>query len=64
MSLDEALGFAASSGAGDVWLTHLSHEMDARTLAERLPDNVRAAYDGLRLELPIFAAKPQATLPS
>jgi len=64
MSLDEALGFAASSGAGDVWLTHLSHEMDARTLPDRLPDNVRAAYDGLRLELPIFAAEPQGTSPS
>jgi phosphoribosyl 1,2-cyclic phosphate phosphodiesterase len=60
MSLAEALAFAATSRAGDVWLTHLSHEMDARTLDAQLPDHVRAAYDGLCLELPIFACDPPA----
>lgn len=63
MSLGEALAFAGECAAGDVWLTHLSHEMDACTLEAKLPENVRAAYDGLRLKLPILAPCPTTTAP-
>ena len=32
------------------YLTHLSHEFDHNSYEEGLPDHVRLAYDGLRLE--------------
>ncbi len=49
-SLDEALAAAAEAGAGEVYLTHLSHEYDVRKPIA-LPANVRVAYDGMRILL-------------
>jgi len=49
-SLDEALAAAKEVGAGEVYLTHLSHEYDVRNPMV-LPENVRVAYDGMRILL-------------
>jgi phosphoribosyl 1,2-cyclic phosphate phosphodiesterase len=50
-SLGDALATAAETGAGEVWLTHLSHEYDALSPGGEIPENVRLAWDGLRVEL-------------
>lgn len=50
-SLSEALEAAAEVGAGETWLTHLSHEYDMRTFGADLPPGVRMAWDGLRISL-------------
>lgn len=50
-SLAEALAAAVEIGAGETWLTHLSHEYDARTSGDALPEGVRLAWDGLRISL-------------
>ncbi len=50
-TLAEALAAAAEMGAGETWLTHLSHEYDARTAPATLPDGVFLAADGMRIEL-------------
>lgn len=52
LSIDEALALAEALGAGQTWLTHLSHENDHASLAASLPPNVRPACDGLRLSFP------------
>lgn len=50
-SLAEALEAAEQAGAKETWLTHLSHEYDARTFGTDLPAGVRMAWDGLRISL-------------
>ena len=50
-SLGEALAAAAASGAGETWLTHLSHENEHQQLAASLPPGVRVAWDGLKVSL-------------
>jgi phosphoribosyl 1,2-cyclic phosphate phosphodiesterase len=49
-SVDEALDFAAQIQAKQVWLTHLSHDLDHEQTNAYLPSNVRLAYDGLEIE--------------
>jgi phosphoribosyl 1,2-cyclic phosphate phosphodiesterase len=48
-SLAEALEASRQSGAKTTWLTHLSHEYEASSMAEELPPGVRMAWDGLRI---------------
>lgn len=50
-SLAEALETAAATGAGETWLTHLSHDYDARAAQQDLPVGVKFAWDGLRISL-------------
>lgn len=50
-SLSEALAVVEKTGAKETWLTHLSHEYDARTFGDDLPAGVRLAWDGLRISL-------------
>lgn len=50
-SLTEALAAAEEIGSKETWLTHLSHEYDARTFDKHLPTGVRLAWDGLRISL-------------
>jgi phosphoribosyl 1,2-cyclic phosphate phosphodiesterase len=50
-SVSEALEAIESVGAGEAWLTHLGHENDHMTLERKLPEGVRVAWDGLRLDL-------------
>ncbi|HEY1110427.1 MAG TPA: MBL fold metallo-hydrolase [Opitutaceae bacterium] len=51
MSIDEALATAREIGAPRTYLTHLTHLNDHAELENRLPGEVRVAYDGLRLKL-------------
>ena len=51
MSIAEAVETAGSLGAGQVWLTHLTHLTDHGPDEARLPPGVRFAYDGLRLQV-------------
>lgn len=48
-SLEDALAAAVESRAKETWLTHLSHEYDAGSFSNGLPDGVRMAWDGLRI---------------
>ncbi len=50
-SLEEALAAAVEMGAKETWLTHLTHEYEAKTWAGRLPTGVKLAWDGLRISL-------------
>jgi phosphoribosyl 1,2-cyclic phosphate phosphodiesterase len=49
--LEDALSAAAEAQAKETWLTHLSHEYDARTFGADLPPGVKMAWDGLRISL-------------
>lgn len=51
MTLDRACEFAEQIGAGQTYLTHFAHEHSHQELAQRLPDGVAPAYDGLTLSL-------------
>ncbi len=51
MSLDEALETAAAVGARQTWLTHLCHDLGHTETEKTLPDGIRIAYDGLRINL-------------
>ena len=50
-SLEGALETAEKVGAEHTWITHLSHQLPCHeALASELPENVRPAYDGLKIE--------------
>lgn len=49
LSVDEAIDFSREIGAKEVWLTHLSHDLDYVQLNAYLPSHIRAAYDGLKI---------------
>ncbi|MBU3665642.1 MAG: MBL fold metallo-hydrolase [Chthoniobacterales bacterium] len=51
LSLSEALGVAADAQAKQAWLTHIGHDLGHKETESLLPDNVRIAYDGLRIEI-------------
>ena len=51
MSVREALDFAAIVQPQQTWFTHLCHELGHAATESELPENVRIAFDGLRLEL-------------
>ncbi len=48
-SVDEAVDFAGRVGAEEVWLTHISHDLDHEKANAYLPGHVKLAYDGLTL---------------
>ena len=50
-NVEEAVEAARRLGARRTFLTHLTHRVRHRDLAERLPDGVRPAHDGLEVEL-------------
>lgn len=50
-TIEEAVAVAAEVGAQQTFLTHLTHRVTHAELLEKLPPNVRPAYDGLELEL-------------
>ena len=51
MSVDEALALAGNVGPGRTFFTHLCHELSHSETEAALPENVRVAFDGLKLEL-------------
>jgi len=50
-TIDEAVQCAQRIGARQTWLIHLTHEVDHEAVEAGLPEGIRLAYDGLRLEL-------------
>lgn len=48
-TIDEAIEFSKKTSAKQVWLTHLSHEVEHDKTNAYLPDNIRLAYDGLKI---------------
>jgi phosphoribosyl 1,2-cyclic phosphate phosphodiesterase len=51
MNVEEALAVAAQVKPSQAWFTHLSHDLMHEELESTLPENVRIAFDGLKLEL-------------
>ncbi len=51
MSIDEAVAVAKEIGAPQTYLTHLTHLTDHQEVEDSLPQTIRVAYDGLRLQL-------------
>jgi phosphoribosyl 1,2-cyclic phosphate phosphodiesterase len=48
-TVDEAVDFATKVGAEEVWLTHISHDLDHEKVNAYLPDHINLAYDGLTI---------------
>ena len=51
MNVEEALAYAARVKPGQTWFTHICHELGHQQTEPGLPETVRLAYDGLRLEI-------------
>jgi phosphoribosyl 1,2-cyclic phosphate phosphodiesterase len=51
MNIEEACDAAAKIGAGQTYLTHLTHRIGYAEWSAKLPRGVGLAYDGLRLQL-------------
>ena len=49
--LDAVLGWARDLRVGQLYLTHMSNDMDYATLVEELPDWAAPAHDGLEIAL-------------
>jgi phosphoribosyl 1,2-cyclic phosphate phosphodiesterase len=50
-NVEEAVEAARSLGARRTFLTHMTHRVRHRELEERLPPDVRPAYDGLTIQI-------------
>ena len=53
MTFEEAESFAREVGAGRTWFTHFQCQVSHAEAEEKLPSDVRLAYDGLVLALPL-----------
>jgi phosphoribosyl 1,2-cyclic phosphate phosphodiesterase len=53
MNFDEALDFARQVRPRAAWFTHFQCQVGHAAAEEKLPSNVRLAYDGLKLSLPL-----------
>lgn len=51
INLDKSLEYASRIGAKQTYLIHMTHEIEYTTVSQRLPSNVRLAYDGLRVSI-------------
>lgn len=51
MSIDEALAVAERVRPGETWFTHICHDLAHEKTEQRLPANVRMAYDGLKIAM-------------
>ncbi|MFI0434668.1 MAG: MBL fold metallo-hydrolase [Parachlamydiaceae bacterium] len=49
LSVDEAIDFANELKVENVWITHISHDLDHHKTNAYLPPHVRLAYDGLKI---------------
>ena len=49
-TIGESVEAARRIGAKRTWIIHLAHEVDHAEVEATLPDDVRLAYDGLRLD--------------
>ena len=51
MTITEAIETAIAIGAQRSFLTHMTYSVDQETTESELPETIRLAYDGLRLDL-------------
>ena len=51
MTIDEAVEAAVAIGSRQSLLTHMTYSIDQETTEASLPQNIRLAYDGLKIEL-------------
>ena len=51
ISISEAVEISQELSAKQTWLTHISHDVMHERDESNLPENVRIAYDGLKLSL-------------
>lgn len=51
MTVDEAISASKEIGAEVTYLTHMNHDIFHEEAEEKLPANVRFAYDGLQLDI-------------
>lgn len=51
LTIEAALEIAKTIGARKTFFVHMCHEVSHAEVEEQLPENVRLAYDGLRVEL-------------
>ncbi len=51
LSVNEAIVFARSVGAKKTWLMHLAHDIEHKSVSQKLPSDVGLSYDGLRILL-------------
>lgn len=61
---DRSLAEARKIAAAVTYLTHLSHDYDHFQTESTLPDNIRLAYDGLRIEIGLNSAETHSQYPS
>jgi len=53
-TLEEAIALAQRIGARETWFTHISHQLGLHNDVDlELPEGMRLAYDGLKLEVPL-----------
>ena len=50
-NLEEAIGWVEKIGARRAFFTHMSHEIKHEEIEATLPDHIRLAYDGLRVQV-------------
>lgn len=51
INLEQSLQYASLIDAKQTYLIHMTHEIEYETLSQQLPDNVKLAFDGLKLDL-------------
>lgn len=51
LSISEALDVVKQARPGRAWFTHICHEIGHAETEKSLPENVRIAYDGLKIEV-------------
>lgn len=51
MNYEEAMAVVERIRPKQTWFTHIAHEIDHGPFEERLPPEIRIAYDGLKLEM-------------
>jgi phosphoribosyl 1,2-cyclic phosphate phosphodiesterase len=52
LSVEQALRWIDVLKPRKAYFTHMSHDLDYDQLCQELPDHVRPAYDGLKIEIP------------
>jgi phosphoribosyl 1,2-cyclic phosphate phosphodiesterase len=57
-TVEQAVEWARRIGAKQTWLTHIAHELGHEATNEKLPENIRMAYDGLSFPIELDGANP------
>jgi phosphoribosyl 1,2-cyclic phosphate phosphodiesterase len=55
-TVEQAVEWSRRIGAKQTWLTHIAHELGHEATNEKLPENIRMAYDGLTFPIELEGA--------